>query len=173
MDPRSRAETGRRESGFTLVEVILALSIFTVFALAASITLLRGIEHRRTTFNEYRARSAVRSLIAQIQDTANRDHDSAAQEGIAFVYERYHGQTTTVPDLKSGTITVTCYADEATVPADLGGPQDLNFDGDAEDDLSGAPDDLRMVPITLAMTYVEKDGSRSFTTHRLITKTTD
>ena len=132
MNPRSREETGRGESGFTLIEVILALSIFTVFAMAASITLLRGIEHRRTTFNEYRAKAAIRSHVARIQEMANRDHDSEAREGIAFIYERFHGKTTTVPELRSGRITVTCHADEVTVPAALGGPQDLNFDGDAD-----------------------------------------
>ncbi len=166
-----RYKTRIPESGLTLVEVIVALSIFTIISLAVSLTLLRGMEQRRDSFDLYRAHSALRDKVAEIQDVANRPLNMVAKEGIGAIYARYHNTICTVPDLHSGQILITCFSNETTVPSFLGGPQDMNFDGDAQDNLTG--DDMRIVPMELSITFSDGEHSRSITTHRLITKTVD
>jgi type II secretory pathway pseudopilin PulG len=164
-----------RQSGITLVEVTVSLSIFAVLILSIGITLLRGMEHRRQTLIEYRGMASLRDLIAEIQEAANLPQDLSALKGIGAVYMKYHNQTFTVPELPSGQIQVTCSANETATPAVLGGPQDLNFDGDAEDNLGNLSNgtDLRLVPMTLTLTFVEDGKTRTQVVHRLITKTTD
>ncbi len=164
----------RREAGLTLIEVAVSLAVFTLIALGVSMTLIRGIDHREESFQSYRALNAVRNVVATIQDTANQPPDFANQLGIGSVYRRYDGQTIAVDDLPSGQVLITCFVDETAVPAIFGGPQDLNLDNDAQDDLGNlsAGTDLKLIPITLTLTWVEENGSRTMTVHRLITKTT-
>jgi hypothetical protein len=133
------------------------------------------MEHERQSFQFYRGLNALRDLLAEIQGTANLDADLAAQEGIGAVYGKYNGQTYPVDVLTSASITVTCYANEATVPALHGGAQDLNFDGDSGDNHGGAANgsDLLIVPVTLALTYNDGKGTQTLTLHRLVTQTTD
>ena len=74
-------------------------------------------------------------------------------------------------------MSIVCFANEAAVPPELGGPQDLNFDGDADDDLANQSNgtDLKLVPIILKMTFgASVAGDRqSLTVYRLVSKTTD
>ncbi|MBI4584669.1 MAG: prepilin-type N-terminal cleavage/methylation domain-containing protein [Planctomycetes bacterium] len=164
-----------RQAGITLVEVTVALGIFSVLILSVGITLLRGMEHRRQAFLEYRGMESMRNLIAEIQETANLPQDLPALRGIGAVYMKYHDKTFAVPELPSGQIQVACAPNEAAVPAVLGGPQDLNFDGDAGDNLGNLSNgtDLRLVPMVLTLTFVEDGKTRTQTVHRLITQTTD
>ena len=166
-------DLGKR--GFTLVEVATATSVFTVIALAVSVALMRGMEHRRQSFLRYRALNALRDMVAKIQETANLPQDLPNQIGIGAVYPCYHDQTLTVPDLPSGEVSITCFADENTVPAELGGPQDLNYDGDALDNLANVSNgsDLKLVPMTLTLTFTEGGVDSSLTMNRLLTKTTN
>ena len=165
----------RREAGLTLVEVTVALAVFTLISLSVSMTVLRGIDHREESFQSYLALNAVRNVVATIQDTANQPLDFANQLGIGSVYSRYNGQTITVDDLPSGQVFIACFADETSVPAVFGGPQDLNLDNDAQDDLGNvsAGSDLKLIPITLTLTWVEGNVTRTLTVYRLITKTTE
>lgn len=166
---------GVREQGLGMIEVVVSLTIFAVLVLAVSVTLLRGMEHRRQTFEDYRAMSAARSMLSEIQNTANLPQDLAAQQGIGAVYSKYNGQTFPVASLPAGQIAVTCNGNEVSLPAIFGGSQDLNLDGDAQDVLGGldAGTDLKIVPVTLVVSYFEDGGTRTLTVHRLITKTTD
>jgi hypothetical protein len=61
------------------------------------------------------------------------------------------------------------------VPAELGGPQDLNFDGDAQDNLTavGSSVDLKLVPMTITVTFGDGSPQQTIVAHRLIGKTTD
>jgi hypothetical protein len=126
---------------------------------------------RDESSESYRAVSAVRDMIAEVQEIANLDQDLANQVGIGAIYSRYHATSRAVPGLASGSIDFTCFANEATVPAILGGPQDLNFDGDAGDDLGnqGAGTDLKLVPMRVTVTFA---NGNSLTMHRLIGKST-
>lgn len=163
------------ERGVTLVEVIVALAVFTVISLAVSMTLMRGIDHREQAFQRYRALNAIRNVVADIQNLANEPQDLVAGVGIGAVYARYDGATITIDDLPSGQVTIDCFADEANVPAVFGGPQDLNFDNDAQDDLGNISNgsDLKLVPMTLTLTFLDGSVTQTVTVHRLITKTTN
>jgi hypothetical protein len=162
-----------RESGLTLLEITVALGVFLVLILSVSLTLVRGMEHRRESFLLYRGQSALRTLIADIQETANQPQDIQAHEGVGALYGKYHGQTISVPELPSGQISVLVFADETTVPSFLGGPQDLNFDSDALDNLqstAGGPD-LKLVPMDLTLTFDEEGVVHTMKVHRLFTRT--
>ena len=164
-----------RNEGLSLLEVLTSLSVFAILVLSVCMTLVRGVQHRNLTFELYRAMSAVRDKVAEIQDTANGPEDLAADRGIGAVYARYHAKTFPVPELPSGQLSITCYPNENTVPTLLGGPQDLNLDGDPLDDLGNqsAGTDLKIVPMVLTLTFMESGVARKLTLHRLITKTTN
>ncbi len=151
------------------------MGIFTTLILSVFMTLLRGMEHREQSFDAYRAISALRDIVADVQETANLPQDLTANVGIGAIYLKYNGQTFAVPDVQSGQIIVTCYPNETAVPAILGGPQDLNFDGDANDDLGNASlgTDLKLVPMMLTLNYTTENIARTLVVHRLIAKSTD
>lgn len=164
-----------RLDGLTLVEVTISIVIFVLISLSVFMTLTRGMEHRRFSFQMYRAVNALRDQIAEVQETANLPQSLPNQEGIGAIYDRYNSTTATISDLPSAQIAMDCFANEATVPAVLGGPQDLNFDGDAQDDLSNISNgsDLRLVPMAFTLTFAQNGITQTITMHRLITKTTD
>lgn len=164
-----------RERGFTLLEVAIAISLFILIAVPVSITLLRGMQHGEQSHQQYVALNALRDLIAEMQEVANLPQDLPNQEGIGAIYARYHDQSIPIPDLTSGSITVVCFPNESGVPGNLGGPQDLNFDGDATDDLGNQSNgsDLKLVPMTLTIQYTDRGGTYTITKERLLTKTTN
>ncbi len=162
-----------RQRGIALVEVAVSLSVFTIIAVPVAITLLRSMEYDGQSHQMYLATSALRDRIADVQETANLAQNLVAEEGIGAVYDKYDGQTFTVAALPSGQISFECYADEAAVPVSLGGPQDLNFDGDATDNLTAVGFDLRLVPMVLTLTFAAGGGSQTIIMHRLITQTTN
>lgn len=164
-----------QESGLSLVEILVAVTVLSVVLLSTGLTLLRGYGQRRESFQAYLAANAVRDLMADIQATANLDQDLGALEGIGAVYQKYHNQTFNVPSLPAGQIVVFCYGNEGTVPTALGGPQDLNFDGDAVDDATvAAGSDLKLVPLRVTVTS-SQDSTQlySMVVHRLVTQTRD
>lgn len=175
MNIRNKASLDSREQGVSLVEVAIALAVFTTIALAVSMTLMRGIDHREQSYQMYRALNAVRNVVADIQDVANQPQDLVAGVGIGAIYSRFDGATITIDDLPSGQVVIDCFADEANVPAVFGGPQDLNFDNDAQDDLGNVSNgsDLKLVPMTLTLTFLDGSVTQTMTVHRLITKTTN
>jgi len=166
---------GEGASGLALVEIMVSLSIFAILVLSVSLALVHGIRQRRESFQFYRALSAIRDKVAEIQETANLPQDLANNRGIGAVYAKYHSKSFAVPDLPSGQVTITCYPDETSVPAVLGGPQDLNFDGDPDDNLGNISNgtDLKLVPLILVCTFVDNATPSSVAMHRLITKTTN
>lgn len=163
-----------RVGGFSLVEVATSLTVLSIIVVSMGMSVMAGIDQRREALENYRALTSLRDLAAEIQGIANLDQDLASQEGIGAIYSRYDGQTVTVPGITNGQITITCYPNEATVPTDLGGPQDLNFDGDDDDNLGNvsAGTDLKLVPMTLRITFGDA-SDRTVDLHRLITVTRD
>lgn len=164
---------GEGERGLTLIEILVAVGIFAFVAMGSAITVLKSAQYRRQTFEMYLLTSGLRDLTAEMQDVANRPENMSADEGIGGIFHRYNGVTFPIPNLPSGQIAVICESDEATVPAELGGPQDLNFDGDALDDLGGiaAGLDLKLVPVTLTASYDDDGVTVTRVIHRLVTRT--
>lgn len=156
-----------------LLELVLATSFFAVVLFAVSGTLVSGIKERNESFADYTALTTVRSLTAQIQELANLPQDLAQLHGIGTLFKRFNGYTAAVAELTDGQLSVTCYADEANVPATLGGPQDLNADVDQDDDIATDADGLGMtiLPLEITLTYTVGDGTRTLVVPRLITRT--
>lgn len=174
-DPPGLDEVSVRssESGMTLLELTFALSILSVVMIASGSSVVTSIRDRRESSDNYAAINAARDLISEIQSVANVDTDLSAQVGIGSIFARYHNSTQTLPNLANGSITVTCFANEPSVPNDLGGPQDLNFDADDSDNLSsiGASSDLKVVPMVVTVSYGETTPLRTLTLRRLIART--
>jgi len=166
---------GDRRAGFSLLEVAMALTLLTVIGLTAHTAILRSRQVQASSFDSFVAPSVLRDKVAEIQSIANEPQDLANLVGIGSVFAQFDGQSTDVPVLPSGTITVTCFPNESKVPDELGGPQDLNFDGDAYDDLGNQSKgtDLKLVPLELVVEFDAGQYTRSVSLYRLIGKTTD
>lgn len=165
----------RPDAGLSLIEVAASLSLFLIMIVSVFSTLLHGMEHRRFTLETYRAMSALRDMVASVQETANQPQDLSKNAGIGAVFTKYNGKSISATGLSSAQIAVTCYADETSVPSTLGGPQDLNYDGDSYDVLNNvsAGTDLKIVPVRLTLTYTVENVTQTMTIDRLITKTTN
>ena len=170
--PRTRDE---RAAGFSLIEVVFAAAIFATALMTTGLTLLQGARSQDESDSFTRAVRAVRDVCAEIQDQANLPQNLPLMRGIGAVYASHHGTTRTIADLPGGTLTMTCFANETSVPAILGGPQDMNFDGDAQDNLGGAANgsDMQIVPMVLTVRFTDERGTVTQTYHRRFTQTTD
>ncbi len=166
-------ERHRSQEGLTLIELTVAAGVLSFIIVAAGMTLFRGVGQREGSFENYRAVGQLRNFVAEVQQTANFPNDLTQQEGVGALYAKYHDQTFTVPELPSGQIMVFVFANEATVPAILGGPQDLNFDGDAADDLGNVSvgSDLKLVPMRITLNYGDGNSPQTTTSFRLFTNT--
>ncbi|MEM7261408.1 MAG: prepilin-type N-terminal cleavage/methylation domain-containing protein [Planctomycetota bacterium] len=164
-----------REGGLSLVEIIVAFTIFAIFMLSAGATLMGGIAQRRYADETYRALSEVRDFVSDAQEIANLPQDLTLGEGIGALHALYQNQTFPAPGVPNGQISVVIHANEQTVPAELGGPQDLNFDSDDQDDLDSvaAGSDLKLVPMTITINYGIGNNQTTQVFHRLITNTVD
>lgn len=163
------------QRGSSLIEVMIACSLLSMLMLGVAGMFFAELRHMETCKVSYEALTALRSFLADAQGIANADEDLANQQGIGAVYNRFHGKTLPAPNFPEGRITIKCFADEATVPGELGGPQDLNFDGDSEDNLGGQTNgyDLRLVPMMCLLTYRARNQTLSIPGYRLVSKTND
>ena len=169
------ADRANREAGFTVIEVVIAATILATAIMTAGLTVLMGMRSQDESEEGSAALRAVRDLCAEIQERANEDQDLTAFEGIGSIFASYDGLTRAVPDLPNGTISVTVYANETTVPNDLGGPQDLNFDGDTNDNLANQSNgsDLQLVPVEITVSYTDVRGTITQTFHRRFSQSTE
>ena len=168
--------TGReREAGLTVVEVVIAATILAVAIMTSGLTVLLGMRSQDESEDSALALRAVRDICAEIQEQANEDQDLTALQGIGAAYRVYDGLEREIPGLDDGVVLVTIYADEPNVPNILGGSQDLNFDGDANDNLSNQSggSDLQILPTEIVVKYTDERGSITETFHRRFTKTTE
>ena len=174
MDDRNRARTPESipQLGMSLVEVVMASAVLAFVLIAVGVVLIRGIDQRQEAFEHYRAISTLRDFIAGVQGTANLPDNLPAQEGVAALFARYNNGVFPIAN-GGGEIEVIVYANEATVPAELGGVQDLNYDGDMQDNLGNqsAGTDLKVVPMEITLTYDLDGQSQSLKTYRLVTNT--
>lgn len=180
----SRVTSPGGASGLTLIEVTISFAMFVVMVLAVSMTLVAGMRQRRATFEWYQAMRSARDMVAEIQHNANADQDLTVSLGVGATYVKYNAQTTVstinkmigeTPTTECNSVAVAVYPDETSVMSKLGGAQDLNFDGDAADNLgnAGAGTDLKLVPMEVIVTYTEANQTRTLTVPRLVTKTTN
>jgi prepilin-type N-terminal cleavage/methylation domain-containing protein len=163
----------RPRDGFTLIELTVSVTIFALALMSTGLTLLHGVRHQDETVISSNAVRAVRDFFAEVQEIANQPQDLGTYQGISAIYEVYNGMVRTVPELPGGTISIIVYSNETNVPAVLGGPQDMNFDGDAGDNFGGvaAGTDMQIVPIALTITYTDERGPTTATYYRRIAQT--
>lgn len=174
-ESEARPRVRPREAGFSVIEVTVAAAIFALALMSTGLTLLHGSRHQAESAMISDSLRAVRDVCAEMQELANRSQDLTSYQGVGAIYMLYNGLERPVPGLPNGTISVTIHGNEALVPLELGGPQDLNFDGDAADDLTGlaAGTDLEMIPCVLTVTYTDERGTMSETYHRRIVRTSE
>ncbi len=162
------------ESGFSLVEVLIASTILMVSLVTTGFTILSGVHSQDEAEISSTALRAVRDLSAELQEAANIENDLFAMLGISGLYENYDGATRTIPELPNGTIAIRCFAQEALVPTELGGPQDLNFDGDVGDDHTlSSGTDMRLVPVQMTVSYTDERGTITRDFYRSFSQTTE
>jgi len=163
----------RGSAGFTLIELTVSVTIFALALMSTGLTLLHGVRYQDESAISSDAIRAVRDVFAEIQEIANQPQDLGTYQGISAVYEVYNGMSRSVPGLPGGTISITIHANETTVPTILGGPQDMNFDGDAGDNLGGvaAGTDMQIIPIALTISYTDERGTTTNTYYRRIAQT--
>jgi type II secretory pathway pseudopilin PulG len=168
-------ERPEREAGFSLIEIVFAAAIFATALMTTGLTLLQGARSQDESDVFTRAVRAVRDVCAEIQEQANLPQNLPLLQGIGAVYAANHGTTRAIADLPAGSISITCFANEATVPAILGGPQDMNFDGDDDDNLGGGANgsDMQIVPMVITVRFTDERGLVTQTYHRRFTQTTD
>jgi hypothetical protein len=151
------------------------LSLCRTALLTTGLTLLAGSRAQDESESFSLALRAVRDVCAEIQEQANQPNNLPQFEGIGAVYVTHNGTTRNVAVLPAGSVTITCYADEATVPAVFGGPQDLNFDGDSNDNLAGQSNgsDMQLIPAEITVSFTDDRGTVTQTFHRRFAQTTD
>lgn len=174
-ESRSSARSAGRvdEAGVSLLELVISLSLFVGISLATHASLLSGMKQEGESQSEYLAFVFLRDAMAEAQDIANRPYNPGLSEGIAFLWQRYDNLTRSLGGLENGVLDMRVFANETAVPAEFGGPQDLNFDGDALDDLDnalGGPD-LKLVPIQITVSWLEATTTRTITLQRLVART--
>ncbi len=144
-----------------MLELTVSVTIFAIALLSTGLTLLHGVRSQGESTTASDSLRAVRDVYAEIQQITNQPQDLTKFQGVSAVYTLYNGLVRTVPGLPAGTITCVVFANEVTIPVELGGPQDLNFDGDAGDDLGGAAmgTDLQLIPFQLTVSYTDDRGT--------------
>ena len=165
----------QRRSGFTLVELSLAMVIMVVALVSISAATLQSHSLRRTNRERVLANNAVRSVAERIHSLSYRTIEDSPDDWVQEIINTYGpggtiGNTFNVDELNAplGANTVgaiTIITDETTtdldVNANLGLPRDLNGDLDATDtDVTG---DARLLPIVITLNYRSGAGTASIT----------
>ena len=149
-----------RESAFSLIELVVALTFITLGILGV--------------FSVF----FVNSVASQ--STGQRDEMRVALENVSelvrfadfkTLYATYHGTNVEVPELEDpgggpAKVTITCYVDETTLPAEFGPVLDLDGKGGlATTDCSAT---YRLLPIELSISYVDRGVVARREVHLLI-----
>ena len=151
----------------------MSVTIFALALMSTGLTLLHGVRSQDESALSSDAIRVVRDIFAEMQEIANQPQDLGTYQGISAIYEVYNGTKRGITGLPGGTVSIVVYANETNVPAVLGGPQDMNYDGDAGDNLGGvaAGTDMQIVPVALTLTYTDERGPTTMTYYRRIAQT--
>jgi len=173
MSTHSGSAPFKSQTGASMVEVAVSMGVLIVVLLSTGFGLMRSYAFRTESFDAYRAMVLTRDMIADAQERANLPQDLVNDEGIGAMYAYYNLREFPLIEMPGTTVRVSVFADEAGVPAELGGPQDLNYDGDSQDDLSNASNgtDLKTVPMRFELLTSASAPAVSMTIYRLVTTT--
>ena len=165
---------GARRSGFTLIEVSLAMTVLLVAMLATTATTLRAHSLRRTNRERVQAQNAVRGAAERLQSLAARAVDDPAGWSTTVINSvAANGDvapTFDVPELTAqanqATVgTITLVTDEtrtdAALGCQLGMPRDLDGDGLATNtNVSGT---ALLIPVVVRARWSGSRGNQAIT----------
>jgi prepilin-type N-terminal cleavage/methylation domain-containing protein len=172
----------RRNAGFSLIEVLLGMTVFSISALTVMNSMLYS--SRLDTVNKETAAAtrAARRALERLRGTTFSDIyasfnaatvDDPGGDGTA------PGSTFTAPGLEEvvggpGSITgeivfpvgASTNFDETLVAPELGLPRDLNADGKLSKNVP--PEDVFVLPVTVRITWTGSAGERSVVLHTVL-----
>lgn len=175
----------RRRRGFTLVEVAVALGLFTTVAFVIAFSLTMGVQGSNESRRTHLAMSVMRDFVAELQARANSTDPTL---GIASVYEHCMNGATGHPsgvgnafqitgtELKGPlngdpSIVVECFKNEsANSSGNPDNPAYSNYSSVIPTELGGPKDlnmdadnedellpfDLKLIPMIITMTWHEQ-----------------
>jgi prepilin-type N-terminal cleavage/methylation domain-containing protein len=166
-------------SGLTLVEVVIAMTVFTVLTMMLAAGMQTAIMGGEQAWRQNLAMSAARDRIAAIQSFANADTSVFPSQGLANVHAAFNDTTVPIPGLPQGTVKVVFFINETEIPAVFGGPRDINLDGDAGDGsttVAGNPplpgSDAKLLPTVITVQWSDGPGGlNTLTLHHILTRT--
>lgn len=155
-----RALARRSKSGFSLLEVTLAITVLLVALLAATASTLRMAGLRRVNRERMLATNAVRGVSERLQSLADRATSdpagwtTAVLAGVANggeIGSTFTANELTPRDGAASVGTIQIITDETTTDADLktqlGLPRDLDGDGSASS--SNVSNTARLLPVVV------------------------
>ncbi len=159
-----------RERGLSLVELMLALAILAICAVALGSAYISMTDLSDLTEQEILATNATRAKMAEIQANVDVPYtDSLGDEytNVNGVFSRYSDTAFSqfsvdgldAPSGNPSVGTVILHMDETNVPVQLGGPSlDLDGDGTATKTSFQASDTIALVPIEVQTTWQTRRG---------------
>ncbi len=163
--PTKRQGQGRR--GLTLLEVIIAMTVFMILLSALTSTILGAHLLRRTEQHRQLAESAIHSMGEDIRGTAIVSLQGS-DPWAASIVSAFDGRTFDVNGLTPiegavSTGTIQIVTDETItdveIGSDLGLPRDLDDDGSADN--ADAVDTAVLLPVVLRVDWRGPKGDRS------------
>jgi prepilin-type N-terminal cleavage/methylation domain-containing protein len=169
--PRCAERAGQH--GFTLVELLVAATVFTVVAGAVINAIIASTALNRTNRESVLAMEAASSIVetlkaaqldevfARFDASAGNDPVAGVSPGAAFEVAGLEPQSADADGFVGG---ISFPGDGATlredaVDADLGMPRDL--DGDGAIDALDHSGDYRLLPVRVTVRWTGKTGARS------------
>lgn len=159
-----------RLARLSVYEVTALMGVLCFVAIVIAVAGMESFERRQASAQVYFTQSLLGEMLEEIQEVADAPAHAGRKMGIGAVCDRYDGRKFFPAELPGARILVKCYRNEATVPESLGGPQDLNLDGDVIDDFSPRTSGtkLRVVPIELNLYYLDRGTEHHSVLRRVI-----
>ena len=166
--PLRPAPPSAGSSGFSLLEVLIGLSVLTIGLLAMTSTSLQTHELRRSDAARLAARNAMESMVREVEVTA-ASIDTESGDWAELLIDAFAppNDVLETPGLdpwegEEAVVQVRFFpdetADDAEVGFALGMPRDLNGDGFA--DSSDVTSDARMLPAVVSARWQSPSGDR-------------
>ena len=169
-NPRSRGH--RRRSGFTMIELAIAMSILMIGMVSAAAATMKMHHLRKQNRERIVAQTTTRSIAERIHAQSYRlssDPATWSQELVELFNEGGDFGDTFDVDLLNppsaeqefpGTIQIVTdeTASDGDLRVDLGMPRDLNGDGDAND--TNVTTDARLLPVVVRISWRGQSGEQ-------------
>ena len=167
---KSPAATLRPASGFTMIELMIAMVVVVVALLGATSALYYSDASRQMTREKVLAQNAARRMIEQMRDanfsTVFASYSTGGTPGPTFTVEHL----TAIPSVPVGQITfpvIGTFLRETVTDADWGMPRDLNGNGSV--DALNHNADYRLLPVRVTIRWRSIRGQGQVVVNALLT----